>query len=123
MRAATVVAVSEGWGGSHREPQRVMAGDQHPPDRPRWTFLTAHALVVLHVDTFPNATLREIAAAVGRTDRQVARVLKDLEADGYIRRERVGRNARTTIERERPVRETPGCTVGDLLAALEGNPL
>ena len=94
-----------------------MAGNRKP-ESPRWTFLTAHTLVLLHAHAYPGATLREIAAAVGRTDRQVARLVKDLDSAGYIRREHVGRNARTTVERDRPLSEIPGWTVGDLLDAL-----
>jgi predicted ArsR family transcriptional regulator len=62
--------------------------------RPRWTFITSHALVLLNVERRPDATVRELAEEVGLTERQVHRVLGDLAAEGYIRRN--GSAGRTT---------------------------
>ena len=56
-----------------------------------WTFLTNHAHVLLAVRRDPHARLREIADAVGVTERAVQLILGDLEGEGYLRRTRVGR--------------------------------
>jgi len=56
-----------------------------------WTFLTNHAHVLLVVRRDPRARLREIAEAVGITERAVQLILGDLEGEGYLRRTRVGR--------------------------------
>ena len=56
-----------------------------------WTFLTNHAHVLLVVRRDPHARLREIAAAVGVTERAVQLILGDLEGAGYLSRTRVGR--------------------------------
>jgi len=56
-----------------------------------WTFLTNHAHVLLAVRRDPHARLREIAAAVGVTERAVQLIVADLEAAGYLRRTKVGR--------------------------------
>jgi len=56
-----------------------------------WTFLTNHAHVLLVVRRDPHARLREIADAVGITERAVQLILGDLEGGGYVRRTRVGR--------------------------------
>ncbi len=57
----------------------------------RWTFLTnhSHVLVLLHGE--PDLVLREVAARVGITERAVQRIIHELEEDGFIERERVGR--------------------------------
>lgn len=57
----------------------------------RWTFLTnhAHVLVLLHSES--DLVLREVATRVGITERAVQRIIQDLERDGFIQRERVGR--------------------------------
>jgi DNA-binding IclR family transcriptional regulator len=60
-------------------------------ERPRWTFLTSHASVLLEVAREPEATVREIAERAGLTERQAHRVLADLVEGGYLQRERVGR--------------------------------
>jgi DNA-binding Lrp family transcriptional regulator len=56
-----------------------------------WTFLTNHAHVLLVVRRDPHARLREIAEAVGVTERAVQLILSDLEAAGYLTRTKVGR--------------------------------
>ena len=56
-----------------------------------WTFLTNHAHVLLVVRRDPQARLRDIAEAVGITERAVQLILGDLEQAGYVRRTRVGR--------------------------------
>ena len=54
-------------------------------------FLTNHALVLIHVANKPKSTLREIAAAVGITERAVQTVLKDMRHEGLIRQKKKGR--------------------------------
>jgi predicted transcriptional regulator len=57
----------------------------------KWRFLTNHALVLIHVANNPKSTLREIAAAVGITERAVQTVLGDLERVGLISKKKEGR--------------------------------
>lgn len=73
-----------------------MVGAGQDAAGPGWTFLTNHAHVLLVVRRDPHARLREIAAAVGVTERAVQLILGDLESAGYLRRSRVGR--RNTYE-------------------------
>ena len=56
-----------------------------------WKFLTNHAHVLLCVAHEPEILLREIAGAVGITERAAHRIIAELEGDGYISRERKGR--------------------------------
>ena len=60
-----------------------MAGD--------WTFLTNHAHVLIHLHGNPEARVRDLAQAVGITERSVMSILSDLEEQGYVSRTRVGR--------------------------------
>jgi len=43
-----------------------------------WSLVSTHGAVLLFVAAHPNSTLREIAESAGVTERQVARVIKDL---------------------------------------------
>ena len=56
-----------------------------------WKFFTNHALVLICVSNNPDILLREIADAVGITERAAHRIIGDLEDGGYISRERKGR--------------------------------
>jgi hypothetical protein len=56
-----------------------------------WKFFTNHALVLLAVAADPQILLREIAEAVGITERAAHRIIGDLEDGGYISRQRKGR--------------------------------
>jgi DNA-binding transcriptional ArsR family regulator len=89
-------------------------------ERPRWTFITSHGVVLLEVTRAPGATVREIAERSGLTERQTHRVLADLVGDGYVARERVGRRNQYRVDDSRPMRHPVLARrrVGELLAAL-----
>jgi DNA-binding transcriptional ArsR family regulator len=86
-----------------------------------WTFLTNHAHVLLAIASDPTLRLRDISAIVGVTERTTVGIISDLEAAGYIRRERVGRRNRYVLDRSRPLRHPREAhhRVGELLEAIE----
>ncbi len=57
----------------------------------KWGLLTNHALVLIHVANNPRSTLREIAAAVGITERAALSILRAIEEDEIVSRSREGR--------------------------------
>lgn len=88
--------------------------------RPGWTLLTNHAHVLVAISRDPELRQREIADLVGITEGAVQRILHELEVDGYVRRERIGRRNRYHVDRRRPLRhqlEHPH-TVGDVLRSV-----
>ena len=88
--------------------------------RPGWTFLTNHAHVLVAISRDAELRQREIAEQVGITEGAVQRILHELEADGYLHSERVGRRNRYQVHPERPLRhqlEHPH-TVGDILRSV-----
>jgi predicted transcriptional regulator len=74
------------------------------PDANRWTFLTNHALVLVLLSKHPSIVLREVAARVGITERAVQRIIHELEQDGFIVREKVGRQNYYQIKGEKNLR-------------------
>jgi DNA-binding Lrp family transcriptional regulator len=88
-----------------------------------WTFLTNHAHVLLVVRRDPHARLRDIAEAVGVTQRAVQLILDDLETTGYVRRTKVGRRNEYAVLGG-PLRHPleHGRAVDDLLDALGTEP-
>lgn len=85
-----------------------------------WDFLTNHAHVLTCVADDPGIRLRDIAAAVGITERAAHRILSDLVEEGYVLREREGRRNRYQVVPELPLRHplVQGREVGDLLEVL-----
>lgn len=56
-----------------------------------WTFLTNHAHVLICLAMDPEMRLRDVAQAVGITERAVHKIVSELEAGEVLERERQGR--------------------------------
>jgi DNA-binding IclR family transcriptional regulator len=87
---------------------------------PRWKFLTNHAQVLVCIAGDPGVLLREISEQVGITERAAHRIVAELAASGYIKRERNGRRNQYTIQSGVALPDRLGRVkrVGDLLAIL-----
>jgi DNA-binding transcriptional ArsR family regulator len=87
-----------------------------------WDFLTHHAHVLICVSRDPGIRLRDIAAAVGITERSAHRILSELVDEGYVQRERSGRRNVYEVDPELPLRHPLVAErgVGDLLEVLHG---
>lgn len=70
----------------------------------KWTFITNHAAVLTLLNRQEHLTSREIALTLGITERSVIRIIKDLEAEGYIAKRKEGRNNRYTVNTNLPLR-------------------
>jgi hypothetical protein len=88
----------------------------------RWRFLTNHSHVLLLLSRDSSLVLREVALHVGITERAVQRILADLEADGFIEREKIGRKNHYRILTTQPLRHPIEShrTIGDLIALING---
>jgi hypothetical protein len=88
-----------------------------------WDFLTNHAHVLMCVAGDPGIRLRDIAAAVGITERAAHRILSELVDSGYVLREREGRRNHYQVVPDLPLRHplVQGRDVGDLLQILLGS--
>ena len=65
-----------------------------------WDFLTNHALVLIHILEHPNSTLRDIADAAGITERAAVTILRALEEDEIVSRQKEGRRNRYWVNTE-----------------------
>lgn len=119
------------------QPQRSGLSPTPPPAERTpgggWTFLTNHALVLLCLAEDHDVRLRDVADSVGITERAVQHIVADLEAAGFLTRQREGRRNRYALHLERPMRHPLNRhhTVGDLLrlvrpiaefSSMPGNP-
>ena len=62
-----------------------------------WTFLSNHGHVLVHLSRDPDSRIRDIADAVGITERSAQAILADLEESGYVTVTRIGRRNRYKI--------------------------
>lgn len=87
-----------------------------------WTFLTNHAHVLFCIARDPEIRMRDVADAVGVTERAVQRIVAELEEGGYLLRERDGRRNRYEVRASLPLRHPieKHCEVSSLLRVLEG---
>jgi DNA-binding IclR family transcriptional regulator len=85
-----------------------------------WTLLTGHGHVLVEIARNPEARMRDISAAVGLTERTVQAIIADLEAAGYLTRERDGRRNRYQLNRDNFFRHSAqdGHRVGPFLDLL-----
>jgi hypothetical protein len=73
------------------------------------------------LDAHSDPPLREVAVAVGITERSASKIISELVEAGYLSRERVGRRNHYTVNTEVPLRhsELTGHSVGELLSGLD----
>jgi DNA-binding transcriptional ArsR family regulator len=93
-----------------------------------WSFLTNHARALLLVAHNADARLRDIASAIGVTERTAYAIVADLAEAGYVVKERDGRRNRYHIQEHLPLPTTGGGelpttgggepTIGELLSLL-----
>ncbi|MHB8289197.1 MAG: helix-turn-helix transcriptional regulator [Acidimicrobiales bacterium] len=85
-----------------------------------WNFLTNHARVLVFIAHDPDARLRDLAGAVGVTERAAYGIVADLTEAGYVVKEKDGRRNRYHIQQHLPlpdsVIEQP--TIGEVLDLL-----
>ncbi len=62
-----------------------------------WTFLSNHSHVLICIARDADCRVRDIADQVGITERAVQRILAELESEGFVHHERVGRRNRYSV--------------------------
>lgn len=89
---------------------------------PGFTFLTNHSHVLLLIAVNSEMRMREIAAAVGITERAVQRIIDELSAAGYLLVTKDGRRNRYQVVPEKPLRHPVEghCTIGELIRFVHG---
>ncbi len=89
----------------------------------QWSFLTNHARALLCIAHDPDLRLRDIAEALGITERSAYAIVTDLSNAGYVLKERDGRRNRYSIQHHMPLPDPTHRkrTVGEVLDLLVGN--
>ena len=69
------------------------------PEKP-WRFVTNHTQVLLAIASNPDIRTRDIADAVGITERAAQRIVADLAEAGYLETTRIGRRNHYAVNGE-----------------------
>ncbi len=72
--------------------------------KPKWTILSSHGMVLLHIAANPHVTLRELSDTLGLSERWIGRIVKDLVAADMLRVERRGLHNCYTVNPNAPFR-------------------
>jgi predicted ArsR family transcriptional regulator len=85
-----------------------------------WGFLTNHARVLLSIAHDPGVRLRDIASALGITERSAYSIVTDLTAAGYVVKEKNGNRNCYQIQAHLPLPESTNRerTIGEVLDLL-----
>jgi hypothetical protein len=85
-----------------------------------WSFLTSHARALVCIARDPGVRLREIAVALGVTERTAFGIVNDLTEAGYVVKEKDGRRNLYRVQHHLPlpVRFPREPTIGEVLAVL-----
>ena len=86
----------------------------------KWSFLTKHAQALVCIADDPGVRLRDIATAVGITERSAYGIVDDLTSAGYVVKDKDGRRNRYQIQAHLPLKEPIGRqrTIGEVLELL-----
>ena len=89
---------------------------------PPWTFLTNHGRALLCIASDPQIRLRDIAVALGITERRAYGIVNDLTQAGYVIKEREGRRNRYQVQEHLPLPEAPDQeqAIGEVLSMMNG---
>jgi MarR family len=85
-----------------------------------WSFLTNHARALLCIAHDPGVRLRDIATALGITERSAFGIVTDLTEAGYVVKAKDGRRNRYRIQDHLPLPDAVGRerTIGEVLGLL-----
>jgi DNA-binding IscR family transcriptional regulator len=86
----------------------------------KWSFLTNHARALVCIAHDPGVRLRDIAAALGISERSAFGIVNELTEAGYVVKDKNGRRNHYSIQNDLPLPEATGReqTIGDVLRVL-----
>ncbi|GAB2739894.1 helix-turn-helix transcriptional regulator [Nocardioides pakistanensis] len=87
-----------------------------------WTFLSNHGHVLVCLARDPDVRMRDVAAAVGITERAVQQIVRDLVDEAFVEKEKVGRRNRYRVVRSAHFRHDleADVSIGDFVGLVLG---
>lgn len=92
-------------------------------DETKWTFFTNYSHVLFFLYFHPELPLKEVALAVGITERAVQRIVKNLEDSGVLIKEKIGRQNHYKVKKDFHLRHQLEShrTIGELLGFIQNS--
>jgi len=89
----------------------------------KWTFFTNYSHVLFFLYVHPELPLRDVAQAVGITERAVQRIVKNLEDAGVLEKQKKGRQNLYKIRKDYQLRHPLEShrNIGELLAFIQNS--
>ena len=83
----------------------------------KWTFLSNHGHVLIYLARNPESRIRDLATAIGLTERAVLGIVNDLENEGYVSVEKIGRRNKYQVHKKLKFRHSMEShkSIGDLI--------
>ena len=88
-----------------------------------WTVFSNHGHVLIFVATHPEARIRDIAAAVGITERRAQAIVSELVEVGFLSVHKTGRRNTYSVHPEARLRHPAEAqhTIGEVIALFQKN--
>ena len=86
----------------------------------KWTFFTNHTHALVYLALNGDAPLKDVAQAIGVTERSMQRIIKELEDSGVLTHEKVGRCNQYSLNYEAALRHPleQHCNIGQILEII-----
>ena len=83
----------------------------------KWTFLSNHGHVLIYLARNPESRVRDLSMAIGITERTVLGIVNDLENEGYVSVEKIGRRNKYKVHKTLKFRHSMEShkSIGDLI--------
>jgi predicted transcriptional regulator len=89
-----------------------------------WTYLSNHGHVLVCLARDPDVRMRDVADAVGITERAVQQIVHDLVSENYVEKEKLGRRNRYRVVRSAHFRHAleADVSLGSFVDLVMGRP-
>ncbi len=97
--------LSHGGGGeavTHRRDGSIRQSDTVYPAVVDWSLLSPQGQVLFYIALCPDTTTKDIARAIGRTERQIWSIIQNLRSGGMLRLRKNGRRHHYTVNFDAP---------------------
>ena len=98
--------LSQGGGGeavTHGRDGSIRQSDTVHPAVVDWSLLSPQGHVLFYIALCPDSTTKDIARTIGRTERQIWRIIQNLKGGGMLRLRKNGRRHHFTINFDAPL--------------------
>ena len=103
-RAKEILSRSDGGEAvTHRRDGSIRQSDTVHPADVDWSLLSPQGHVLFYIALCPESTTKDIARAIGHTERQIWSIIQNLRSEGMLRLRKQGRRHHYSIDLDAPL--------------------